>query len=69
MRVVSGPVGREKIHFEAPPGEAVEKEMRLFLSWWNSDSQKIDGILRAGIAHFYFGLYRDLSGYKSSFPQ
>ncbi|MBI2167571.1 MAG: Fic family protein [Candidatus Omnitrophica bacterium] len=54
MRVVSGPVGREKIHFEAPPGEAVEKEMRLFLSWWNSESQKMDGLLRAGLAHFYF---------------
>jgi len=54
MRVVSGPVGREKIHFEAPPGEAVEKEMRLFFSWWNSGSQKMDGLLRAGLAHFYF---------------
>lgn len=54
MRVVSGPVGRETIHFEAPPGESVAKEMRLFFSWWNSDSQKMDGLLRAGLAHFYF---------------
>ena len=53
-RVVSGPAGREKIHFEAPPGEAVTKEMRLFFSWWNSGSQKMDGLLRAGLAHFYF---------------
>ena len=54
MRVVSGPIGREKIHFEAPPGEKVEEEMRQFLSWWESDSQEIDGLLRAGLAHFYF---------------
>lgn len=54
MRVVSGPVGREKIHFEAPPGEKVAEEMRLFLSWWNSGSKKMDGLIRAGLAHFYF---------------
>ncbi len=54
MRVVSGPVGREKIHFEAPPGERVEKEMRQFISWWESSLQNEDGLLRAGMAHFYF---------------
>lgn len=54
MRIVSGPMGREKIHFEAPPGETVAKEMRLFFSWWNSETQKMDGLLRAGLAHFYF---------------
>lgn len=54
MRVVSGPVGREKIHFEAPPGEAVEAEMREFLRWWGSSLKTMDGILRAGLAHFYF---------------
>jgi Fic family protein len=54
MRVVSGPVGREKIHYEAPPGERVEQEMRQFLSWWNSSLKTEDGLLRAGIAHFYF---------------
>lgn len=54
MRVVSGPVGREKIHFEAPPGERIEKEMQQFLSWWNSSLKQEDGLLRAGMAHFYF---------------
>ncbi len=54
MRVVSGPIGRERIHFEAPPGEKVEKEMKQFLSWWDSSLQSEDGLLRAGIAHFYF---------------
>jgi len=54
MRVVSGAVGRERVHFEAPPGERVGKEMRQFLSWWQSSLEEEDGILRAGVAHFYF---------------
>src|SRR3989338_3108505 len=54
MRVVSGPVGKEKVHFEAPPGREVEPEMRQFLSWWKSSRESCDGILRAGLAHFYF---------------
>lgn len=54
MRIVSGPVGREKIHFEAPPGEAVDPEMRKFLRWWETSLKTMDGILRAGLAHFYF---------------
>ncbi|MFH0985557.1 MAG: Fic family protein, partial [Candidatus Omnitrophota bacterium] len=54
MRVVSGPVGRERIHFEAPPGEAVDGEMRKFLEWWKGSRGIVDGLLRAGVAHFYF---------------
>lgn len=54
MRVVSGPVGREKIHFQAPAGEVVQTEIREFLSWWKLNLKATDGILRAGIAHFYF---------------
>lgn len=54
MCVVSGPVGREKIHFEAPPGKAVEAEMSNFFSWWGSSLKTTDGLLRAGLAHFYF---------------
>ena len=54
MRVVSGPVGHEKIHFEAPPGKAVNTEMREFFHWWKSSFHTTDGILRAGLAHFYF---------------
>ncbi len=54
MRVVSGPVGREKVHFEAPPDERVEKEMKRFLAWWESSLKSEDGLLRAGVAHFYF---------------
>jgi len=54
MRIVSGPMGREKIHFETPPQELVETEMREFLRWWRSSRKITDGILRAGLAHFYF---------------
>ena len=54
MQVVSGPVGKEKVHFEAPPGEVVNAEMRQFLRWWEESRKNIDGILRAGLAHFYF---------------
>jgi Fic family protein len=54
MQVVSGPMGREKVHFEAPPGETVEAEMRQFLRWWEESRKNTDGILRAGLAHFYF---------------
>lgn len=53
MQVISGPMGRENIHFEAPPGPHVTKEMGKFLKWWHTP-QQIDGLLRAGIAHFYF---------------
>jgi Fic family protein len=54
MRVVSGPMGREKAHFEAPPGGAVDAEMRRFLRWWKDSRKNTDGIIRAGLAHFYF---------------
>lgn len=54
MQVVSGPVGREKIHFEAPPSDCLEEEMMSFISWWNKSVGKVEGLLRAGIAHFYF---------------
>jgi len=54
MQVVSGAMGREKIHYEAPPGEKVEEEMKQFLSWWKTSLNREEGLLRAGLAHFYF---------------
>lgn len=54
MRVVSGPQGRGKIHYEALPGDKVEKEIRQFLAWWTSSLGQVDGLLRSGLAHFYF---------------
>lgn len=54
MQVVSGAVGRERVHYEAPPGERVEEEMGRFLSWWKTSLGQEDGLLRSGLAHFYF---------------
>lgn len=53
MQVVSGPIGREKIHFEAPEADRLEKEMNLFLSWFEKQST-LDPVLKAGIAHLWF---------------
>jgi Fic family protein len=53
MQVVSGPIGREKVHYEAPPRERLDEEMRLFLKWWGN-SASMDGILRAAAAHLRF---------------
>jgi Fic family protein len=56
MQVVSGPVGRERVHFEAPPAARVAKEMRQFLDWLNDDGAHatVDPVLRAGLAHLQF---------------
>ncbi len=53
MQVVSGPIGREKVHFEAPGAERLETEMARFLEWFTSPPA-IDPVLKAGIAHFWF---------------
>jgi Fic family protein len=53
MQIVSGSVGREKIHFEAPPSAAVPNEMSRFVEWFNS--KNISNILiKAATAHLYF---------------
>ncbi len=54
MQVVSGPMGREKVHFEAPPKEQAKKELQLFIEWWNGSLGKMDGILRSSAAHLRF---------------
>lgn len=54
MRILSGSMGKEKIHFEAPPAGSVEKEIDIFLDWWSSPPAGLDGLIRAGIAHFWF---------------
>lgn len=53
MRVVSGPMGREKVHFEAPDAELLPNEMNVFLDWFNTPSET-DPVLKAAIAHFWF---------------
>jgi len=53
MQVVSGAIGREKEHFEAPPADRLAQEMENFLAWFECDDEP-NGILKAGIAHFWF---------------
>ena len=54
MRVVSGEIGRERVHYEAPPADRIPIEMRLFLEWINSDEQDLDPFVKAGRAHLWF---------------
>lgn len=53
MQVVSGPIGREKVHFEAPAAERLEAEMQRFLGWFHQ-SGGIDPVLKSGVAHLWF---------------
>lgn len=59
MQIMSGPYGREKVHYEAPPATQVPDEMARFIDWYNQTSrlgrnQEAPGIARAGIAHLWF---------------
>jgi len=57
MIVASGHEDRQKIHYEAPPAENIEKEMQRFFEWWSNthpSKKNIDPFLRAGIAHYWF---------------
>ncbi len=53
MQVVSGPIGHEKIHFEAPSADRLKREMKAFLVWFDKHND-IDPVLKAGIAHLWF---------------
>ena len=53
MQVVSGPIGRQRVHFEAPPADHLEAEISQFLAWLNGAS-KVPSLLRAGLAHLWF---------------
>ena len=54
MQVVSGGIGRERVHFEAPEATGLEKEMKGFLKWFEKKDDKTDPVLKAGIAHLRF---------------
>ena len=53
MQIISGPIGNERVHYEAPPSEIVVFEMNRFMGWFNS-SANLQGPVRAAIAHLYF---------------
>jgi len=54
MQVVSGPIGRERVHYEAPAASKLDHEMNAFLTWFNGDAEGVDPVLKAGIAHLWF---------------
>ena len=61
MQVVSGPIGRERVHFIAPAADRLPGEMQRFLAWFNGAAEgasegaaEIDPVLKAGVAHFWF---------------
>ena len=59
MQIVSGTIGKEKVHFEAPPSSRVPKEMQVFMQWFNSTrpgkaDEITNPIIRAAVAHIYF---------------
>lgn len=53
MQVVSGPVGRQRVHFQAPAAARLEREMATFLDWLNRDTPE-PPLLKAGLAHLWF---------------
>jgi Fic family protein len=52
MQVVSGPMGRERVHFQAPVAERVADDMQRFFAWFNGE--KLDPVLKAAVAHLWF---------------
>ncbi len=55
MQVVSGPVGRERVHFEAPDAKRLASEMAEFLKWFNNTGDDaLDPVLKAAVSHFWF---------------
>jgi len=59
IAVMSGPAGREKVHYEAPPHETISSEVQRFLDWFESSRKPnadplADGLVRAGLAHLWF---------------
>lgn len=54
MQVVSGSIGRQKVHFEAPPAKRLPAEMVRFLAWLNDTCPKEPALVRAGLGHLWF---------------
>ncbi len=53
MQVVSGPMGREKVHYTAPAASRLENEMNTFIEWFNAD-ESMESIIKSAIAHLWF---------------
>ncbi|MFK5108364.1 Fic family protein, partial [Klebsiella pneumoniae] len=53
MQVVSGAMGKEKVHFQAPDADLLDGEMKKFIAWFNEE-QTMNGVLKAAVAHLWF---------------
>lgn len=53
MQVISGALGREVVHFQAPDADRLDDEMSRFIQWFN-DEKKLDPVLKAAVAHLWF---------------
>ncbi len=53
MQVVSGPIGRERVHYEAPAAVRLDGEMAAFIEWFNG-AAPLDPVLKAAVAHLWF---------------
>jgi Fic family protein len=53
MQVISGPIGKERVHYEAPPAGRLRGEMKKFINWFEKESST-DLVLKAGVAHLWF---------------
>jgi len=53
MQVVSGPIGRRKVHYQAPGAKKLKREMKAFLDWFEGE-REIDPVLKAAVAHLWF---------------
>jgi len=56
MQIVSGPIGKQRVYYEAPPRNRLERELKRFVQWFNAQPADLDGLLRAGVAHAWFEL-------------
>ncbi len=54
MQVVSGPEGRERVHFEAPNADLLPAHMQQFLIWFENPDLRLDPVIKAAVAHFWF---------------
>lgn len=55
MQVVSGrSINKKTVHFEAPPAVSLKSEMAYFFHWFNDPGNKLDSVLKAGLAHLWF---------------
>jgi Fic family protein len=54
MQIISGPIGNEEVHFEAPPAKALGRKMSQYISWCNRDDSHLTPLLKASIGHTWF---------------